>query len=192
MRALVVSSSLDTSSRSEELARLYADLLSALGADPQFITLKEYPLPRFDNGSALLADSSYRALHDAASKADGLVLASPIYNWGCCAELKRFVEVVGTNPPGENVRSPFFDKIITFVNAAGLPQSYMAFSAMAISMMLDFRCIINPYTVYVDNAGWAGEALSDKAASRLQKSSQVMIELMQCLSKRTYHSSFQI
>jgi FMN reductase len=158
----------------------------------QFVTLKDYPLPKFDNGSAMLKDPSYRALHDAASKADALVLASPIYNWGCSAELKRFLEVVGTNPPGENVRSPFFDKLVTFVNAAGLPQSYMAFSSMAISMMLDFKCIINPYTVYVDNSAWTGEALSENAMTRMQKSAQVLAELMQCLARRTYHSRWEI
>ncbi|HTC63102.1 MAG TPA: NAD(P)H-dependent oxidoreductase [Candidatus Saccharimonadales bacterium] len=192
MRALIISSSLDVSSRSEQLARLYADLLSAFEMEVQFFSLKDYPLPKFDNGSVLLTDPSYRALHEAASKADALVLASPIYNWGCCAELKRFVEVVGTNPPGENIRSPFFDKIITFVNAAGLPQSYMAFSPMAISMILDFKCIINPYTVYVDNSAWTGETLSEKAMTRMQKSAQVMAELMQCLARRTYHSRWEI
>jgi len=192
MRALIISSSLDVSSRSEQLARLYADLLSAFEMEVQFFSLKDYPLPKFDNGSVLLTDPSYRALHEAASKADALVLASPIYNWGCCAELKRFVEVVGTNPPGENIRSPFFDKIITFVNAAGLPQSYMAFSPMAISMILDFKCLINPYTVYVDNSAWTGETLSEKAMTRMQKSAQVMAELMQCLARRTYHSRWEI
>ena len=192
MRALVLSSSLDLSSRSEELARIYAEFLTAQGAETRFVTLKDYALPKFDNASALLNDTSYRALRDAVSQAEGLVLASPIYNWGCCAELKRFVEVVGTNPPGENVRCPFFDKIITFVNAAGLPQSYMAFSSFAISMMLDFKCIINPYTVYVDNSAWTGKALSEKAASRMQKSAAVMGELMQRLSNRTYHSSWQV
>jgi len=192
MHALVISSSLDVSSRSEQLARLYADMLSAHEIEVQFETLKDYPLPKFNNGSELLGDTSYRALHHAASKADALVLASPIYNWGCSAELKRFLEVVGTNPPGEQVRSPFFDKLITFVNAAGLPQSYMAFSSMAISMMLDFKCIINPYTVYFDNSAWTGEALSEKARTRMQKSAQVMAELMQCLAKRNYHSGWQI
>jgi FMN reductase len=102
------------------------------------------------------------------------------------------VEVVGTNPPGQAVRSPFFDKIITFVNAAGLPQSYMAFSSMAISMILDYKCIINPYTVYVDNFAWTGDTLSEIATTRMQKSAQVMVELMQCLAKRDYHSSWQI
>jgi FMN reductase len=192
MRALVLSSSLDASSRSEQLARLYVDSISTRGVDAQFVSLKDHPLPKFDNGSVMLADPSYRALHDAASKADGLVLASPIYNWGCSAELKRFVEVVGTNPPGQAVRSPFFDKIITFVNAAGLPQSYMAFSSMAISMILDYKCIINPYTVYVDNFAWTGDTLSEIATTRMQKSAQVMVELMQCLAKRDYHSSWQI
>ncbi len=192
MRALVISSSLDVSSRSEKLARLYADLLSTSGVEVQFVSLKDYPLPEFDNGNSMLTDPSYKALHHAASKADALVLASPIYNWGCSAELKRFVEVVGTNPPGEPVRSPFFDKLITFVNAAGLPQSYMAFSSIAISMILDFKCIINPYTVYVDNSAWTEDTLSEKATTRMQKSAQVMAELMQCLEKRNYHSTWQI
>jgi multimeric flavodoxin WrbA len=192
MHALVISSSLDVSSRSEKLARIYADLLSTSGVEVRFVTLKDYPLPKFDNGTAILTDPSYRALYDAASNADALVLASPIYNWGCAAELKRFLEVVGTNPPGENVRSPFFDKLITFVNAAGLPQSYMGFSSMAISMILDFKCIINPYLVYVDNSAWTGETLSEKAMTRMQKSAQVMAELMQCLAKRNYHSRWQI
>ncbi len=89
---------------------------------------------------------------------------------------------------GGAIRGPFFDKIITFVNAAGLPQSYMAFSSMAISMMLDFKCIINPYTVYVDNSAWTGETLSEKATARMRKSAQVMAELMQCLERRNYHS----
>jgi NAD(P)H-dependent FMN reductase len=192
MRSIVLSSSLDASSRSEQLARLYAASLSDRGMEVQFLSLKDFPLPRFDNGAEILADASYRALHDASSRADGLVLASPIYNWGCCAELKRFVEVVGTNPPGEQVRSPFFDKIVSFVNAAGQPQSYMAFSSLAISMMLDFKCVINPYSVYVDNSCWSGDTLCEKSSNRLRKSAHVMAELMQRLANRDYRSGWEI
>jgi|SRR5665213_26770 len=192
MRALVISSSLDASSRSEQLARLYAASLSTRNIEVQFLLLKEYPLPKFDNASTILSDTSYRALHDAASNADGLVLASPIYNWGCCAELKRFVEVVGTNPPGKAVTGVFFDKIISFVNAAGLPESYMAFSSLAISMMLDFKCVLNPYLVYVDNSCWSGDELCEKSRNRLRKSSHVMAELMKCMAKRDYRSGWEI
>ena len=192
MRSLIISSSLDASSRSEQLARLYAAALSARGVEVQLITLKDYPLPRFDNSTEIFTDPSYHTLHDASSRADGIVLASPIYNWGCCGELKRFVEVVGTNPPEGPARTPFFDKIVSFVNAAGLPQSYMAFSSMAMSMMLDFKCVINPYTVYVDNNCWSGVALCEKSSKRLNKSALVMTELMECLAKRNYHSIWEI
>ena len=51
MRSLVLSSSLDVSSRSEQLARIYAAALTANGVEVQFLSLKDYPLPRFDNGT---------------------------------------------------------------------------------------------------------------------------------------------
>ena len=192
MRSLVLSSSLDPASRSEQLARIYADSLSKHGVEVQFLSLKDFPLPRFDNTDQILADASYRALHDASSKADGLVLASPVYNWACCAELKRFVEVVGTNPPDQPVRGPFFDKIVTFVNAAGLPQSYMAWTSLAVSMMLDFKCIVNPYVVYADNSCWSGDSLVEATSNRVRKSAGVMAELMRCLATRDYRSKWEI
>jgi NAD(P)H-dependent FMN reductase len=192
MRSLVLSSSLDPASRSEQLARIYADSLSAHGVEVQFLSLKDFPLPRFDDTDRILADASYRALHEASSNADGLVLASPVYNWSCCAELKRFVEVVGTNPPGQPVRSPFFDKIVTFVNAAGLPQSYMAWSSLAFSMMLDFKCVVNPYVVYADNSCWSGNVLGEAPSKRLRKSAAVMAEMMRCLAMRDYRSGWEI
>jgi FMN reductase len=192
MRAIVISSSLDTASRSERLANAYADALVTHGVEAQVFSLKDYPLPRFDNGTSILKDSTYLELHDAVARADGLVLASPVYNWDCCAELKRFVEVVGTTPPDGSARSPFFDKIVTFVNAAGLPHSYMAFGTLAVSMMLDFKCIINPYHVYVHNRHWSGDVLSDEAAARLRKSGAVMTELMTCLATRNYQSQWEV
>jgi len=192
MRSLILSTSLDASSRSEQLARIYADALSALGVEVQFASLKDYPLPRFDNSKEITTDASYLALHDAASRAEGLVLASPVYNWGCSAELKRFVEVVGTSPPGSSVRSPFFDKIVSLVTAAGAPQSYMSFSSTAISMMLDFKCIINPFVVSLDSRNWSGETLSEESSNRVRRSADVMAELMRCLAGRDYRSRWGI
>ena len=192
MRSLVISSSLDAQSRSERLAEMYGRALTARGAQARVLSLKDHVLPRFDNGAGIGVDPMYRLLHDAVSAADGLVLASPIYNWGCCAELKRFVEVLGTTPPDGSLRSPFFDKVITFVNAAGLPHSYMAFAPMAVSMMLDFKCVINLYHVYVHNRHWAGDALDDEASQRLDQSAGVMAELMRCLSERNYRSTWSI
>ena len=177
------------------MARAYADALAGQGVDVQWLSLKDYPLPRFDNGPGITADASYAFLHEAASAADGLVLAGPVYNWGSCAELKRFVEVVGTTPPDASVRSPFFDKVVTFVSAAALPQSYMAFAPLAVSMMLDFKCVLNPYHVFVHDGHWpaaAGDLPGEEASARLRRSAVVMADLLRCLAHRDYRSGWDV
>ena len=190
MKTLVVSSSFDPISRSEELARKCEEVLRN-GSEVRFLTIKDY---RLESGDlhAPLNSAVYRELHRLVSDTDGLVLASPIYNWGCCAELKRFVEVLGTTPADGSVRSPFFDKVITFVNAAGLPHSYMAFSGMAISMMMDFKCIVSPYNIYATERDWEGGKLSRAVTNRLTKSMEVFLQLISLLSGRTYQSSWEI
>lgn len=189
-KILVVSSSLDPQSRSEKLARMCEDHLRK-GSEVRFISLKDYPLQGLDLHQPLKSEV-YRQLHAFVSEADGLVLASPIYNWSCCAELKRFVEVVGTTPPDGSLKGAFYDKVIAFVNAAGLPHSYMAFEGLAASMMLDFKCVISPYNVYASNHDWEGETLRDKAVQRLSKSMDVFLELTSLLKPRTYKSTWEI
>jgi FMN reductase len=192
MRVLVVSSSLDGTSRSERVAARYATALHALSIECDVVSLKDHPLPRFDNSTALADHSSYRTLHDLTARADGLVLCSPVYNWTLSAELKQFIEAVGTTPPDGSLRGAFFDKIVTFVAAAGLAHSYMAFSSLAVSMMLDFKCIINPYQVYVHNRHWNGDDLSPDIVRRIEKSADVMVQLMRGLASRTYRSDWEV
>jgi NAD(P)H-dependent FMN reductase len=192
MQALIVSSSLDERSLSEQLARRYVACLTADGIEARFLSLKDHLLPRFDNGDGIAASTSYRALHSLVLEADGLVLASPVYNWGCCAELKRFIEVVGTTPPDRSLRGAFFDKVVTFISAGGLPHSYMAIGSLAISMMFDFKCVINPYHVYVYEEQWRDGKLTDEASNRLDKSAAVMGELLRGLSQRTYRSDWEL
>jgi hypothetical protein len=60
------------------------------------------------------------------------------------------------------------------------------------SMVLDFKCILNPYTVYVHNRHWEGETLGEEATGRIDQSAAVLAELMKCLAARTYRSSWDI
>lgn len=191
MNILVISSSHYLKSRSDILAENSIAILSSLGMSTNLLRLRDYILPPFDNGD-FSSVPNYKYLHDSVSAAEALVFASPIYNWGCCAELKKFIEYVGSTPSDGSVRGAFFDKIVTFVNAAGLPHSYMAFASTAISMMLDFKCIINPYNVYVHNRNWTEGELSEEAYRRLEKSMRVTVELAQLLSTRSYKSSWEI
>ena len=191
MRIVCISSSLSPHSKSERLGRLCIERLQKGGVDASFVSLKEKRLPSFDEATIYETDA-YRELYDITAQADGLIFASPVYNWAICAELKRYVECVGSTPPDKSRRGAFFDKIVTFVSSAGLPHSYMAFGPFALSMMMDFKCIINPYTVYAHGSDWQDEVLSEDCSGRIEKAMAVMIELTGLLSKRQYSSGWEI
>ena len=191
MKMLIVSSSLDPNSKSEEIAKLCLGELRHLQIDATMVTLKDYHTPNFDNDRIYQADA-YRTLHTAVLEADGLIFASPVYNWGCCSELKKFIEYIGSTPPDRSLQGAFYDKVVTFVNAAGVPHSYMAFNALAMSMMMDFKCVINPYNIYIHERHWKDDKLIDKALNRIQKTMQVAAELTELLQERTYSSTWEI
>ena len=192
MKILVISSSLDAESRSEQLAKLCVDALVGNGVDATLLRLKDHPLTGFDNHTNAARHPAVEALRAAVSEADGLVLASPVYNWDCCSELKKFIEHLGSTDAARGLHGVFYDKVVTFVNAAGLPHSYMAFTSLANSLMLDFKCIISPYNLYVHNRHWQDDQLVPEASARLKKSMAVMGELTSLLKARAYRSTWEI
>lgn len=124
--------------------------------------------------------------------ADGIVLAAPVYNWSLGSVLKQLIEATGAT--GERGRkAAWFDKTVTFVCAGGLPHSYMAYSSIAMSLMMDFKCIINPYVVYATERDWDGpETLSKPLADRMAKTMRVKREITEALSARTYSSDWEV
>ncbi len=122
-----------------------------------------------------------------------MVLCSPVYNWQTCGELKRLIEVTGSTDSSLGVRGAWFDKVIAFVNAAGLPHSYPAWLPLAGSMMLDFKCIVSPYNVYVHDRHWTeGDRLGSEAGTRMEKAMAVLLELTVALAARNYRSGWEI
>ena len=144
LRLSVVSSSLDPKSRSRQVAELCVDRLRAQNVETTFIDLRVTKLGRFDNDT-VYGTPEYAKLHAQIAQADGLLLCTPIYNWSVSSELKRLIEVTGSTPPDRSLRGAWFDKVVTFAGAAGLPHSTMAFGTLATTLMLDFKCVINPY-----------------------------------------------
>jgi NAD(P)H-dependent FMN reductase len=189
MRIVIISSSMNPHSLSEKIAGRCQQVLSGLGVVTQLLSLKDHVLPPF--GTVAFQDAAeYQFLHGTVLAADGLVLASPVYNWSSCAEMKKFVEYVGSTDG--SVRGAFYDKVVTLVHAAGLPHSYMAGLPLANSLMLDFKCVINPYSVYIHNRHWENEVLTEDAEGRIQKAMQVMAELTFLFSQRTYCSDWEV
>lgn len=189
IRILLVSSSHDENSRSERIARVCDADLSTYPVETEFIRLKDYPLPPFGSVPAQELPN-YHLLHAAVMRADGLVLASPVYNWSSCSEMKKFVEYVGSTD--EILEGAFYDKVVAFIHSAGLPHSYMTFVPMSASLMLDFKCVINPYTIFVHNRHWDHDELVPDVRERIRKAMRVMAEMTNLLSGRTYRSHWEI
>lgn len=191
-RLLIISTSLDPKSRSHTLATLCQKALADKGTETEIIDLRQFELPNFDNDT-IYQSAAYIQLHEKIALADGLILASPVYNWSCCAELKKLIEYVGSTPPEGPIHGALFDKVVTFVNSAGLPHSYTAFTGLANSLMLDFKCVINPYNLYVHSKQWIGDAkLDESAEARLKKCMKVAVELSTLLQHRSYQSKWEI
>lgn len=190
MRIAVVSSSLNANSRSRALATMCRTALTEKGISVDFIDLRQFDPPNFDD-DAIYSSAVYQC-HRIIAASDAVILASPVYNWACCAELKKFVEYVGSTPPDGSRKGAFYDKIAMFVNAGGLPHSYMAFASLATSLMLDFKCIISPYNVYAHDGNWVEGELDDTTTARLNKSLAVLTELAERLKGRSYISNWEI
>ena len=188
---LVVSTSLDTGSKSALLAAQAQAELEREGATAYLLDLRRLQLPSFDNGSAFDGDA-FERVHSLVDEADSVVIAMPIYNWGPGSSAKNFIELTGAT--GENGhRAAWFDKVVTFLCAGGLPHSYMAYSQLASSMMLDFKCIVNPYMVYATDRDLNADGeFSESVSTRLTKTMAVHTELRDLLRDRIYRSAWEI
>ena len=187
----VISSTLDVDSRSRVLALRAVESLRDAGHEAALVDLAEANLPAFDNGAAF-DNARFKEIYDLIRTADAVVLASPVYNWGLGSNLKNLIETTGATWEGQRTAA-WFDKVVTFICAGGLPHSYMGYTGLAGAMMLDFKCVINPYAVYSTDRDWDGpEAPSGQLLDRLEKTMTVHMELATLLGGRTYSSGWEI
>lgn len=190
LRFLVLPTSLDPNSRSRALAGRAAGWLREAGHDAELLDLRELPLPAFDNAAAL-EDPNVARFNEALSAADGIVLAAPVYNWSLGGGLKNLVEITGSTDDGR--RTPWFDKVVTFLVAGGLPHSYMAHLPLANALTLDFKCVVNPYHLYATERDFPpGGEPNEKTLRRLDRTLSVAAELSTLLRSRTYASGWEI
>ncbi len=153
MAHLVISSSLHPASKSRILAARAKTLLEELRAPVEFIDVRDLGLPACD-GTACYEHPAVRALRVRISKAEGIILATPIYNYSIGASAKNLVELTG---------EAWSQKPVSFLCAAGGQLSYMAVMALANMLMLDFQSYILPRFVYAADTAFEGDQLVDTA-----------------------------
>ena len=137
---LIVATSLSARSRSQTLARLASEKLTALGTPHSLLDLRETPLP-FTGSDAAWGDPAVAAAKARTVAATHLLFAAPIYNYDVNAVAKNYIEHMG--------KDAFEGKTVGLLLSAGGAGSYMSAMPFANSLMLDFRCWIVPRFLYV-------------------------------------------
>jgi NAD(P)H-dependent FMN reductase len=150
-KCLVISSSLNPDSKSRIMAKEAFSTVRKHGA-AEFLDLAQYSLPMCD-GDAVYSHPHVLKITAMIENANAILLAVPVYNYAASASAKNLIELTG---------SAWSDKIVGFLCAAGGKSSYMSILGLANSLMLDFRCIINPRFVYAEGSSFNGDEISDE------------------------------
>lgn len=176
MPYLVISTSLNPGSLSRVLAREAIAHLNALGADAEFVDLQALGLPLCD-GAEAYAHPAVPVLRRQIADAEGILLATPVYNFDCSAAAKNLVELTG---------AAWTDKVVGFVCAAGGPHSYMAVMGLANRLMLDFRTVIIPRFVYaVEGAFDGGRVIDEEVSARVGELAAILIRFGRALNRHS-------
>src|SRR5436305_9553790 len=163
---LVVSTSGNPDSNSRRMGEAAFNWLKKAEVNCEWLDISKLDLPLCD-ADTCYNDPAAKNISAAIEKADGIIMATPVYNFDVSAAAKNMVELTG---------SAWEDKVVAFLCAAGGMASYMSVMSFANSLMLDFRCLIIPRFVYATGDSFDGDKITNtKIARRIE---QVVAELV--------------
>ena len=139
-----------------------------------FFDLQENQLPMCDGDECydLPEVIDFRKKID---KANGIIMAIPIYNFNVSSGAKNIVELGGKK---------LYDKNFGFLCAAGGKNSYMSVMGLANSLMIDYRCYIIPKFVYALKKDFDETKVTDTdIKERIEELGKEMIRITKALSK---------
>lgn len=171
-RHLVVSTSGNPDSNSRRMGRIAFHHLEKAKAPCAWLDISELGLPLCDADACYIQPSA-KNVRKAIEAADGILLATPVYNYDVSAAAKNLVELTG---------SAWEEKVVGFLCAAGGMSSYMSVMAFANSLMLDFRSVIIPRFVYATGRAFDGDDLKDKeVGERIEELADELVRFTKAL-----------
>jgi NAD(P)H-dependent FMN reductase len=153
---LIISTSGNPDSNSRRMGRVAFAHLHKQKIDCDWLDIREMDLPLCDADKCYGVPNS-RKLSGAIERADGILVAAPVYNYDVAAAAKNMIELSG---------SAWESKIVGFLCAAGGTPSYMSVMAYANSLMLDFRCVIIPRFAFATADAFDGDRITDKKITK--------------------------
>lgn len=171
MSTLIISTSLNPSSRSAFLAQAALEQAKRRDYSCSLLDLRAVKLPLCDGG-ACFREPAVGFVRETIERAAAILVASPVYNYSIGASLKNLLELTG---------SAWAGKPVGFLCAAGGKGSYMAVMPFANGLMLDFRCPIVPRFVFADGSAFDDHSVCD--ASVIQRIADLVeeVERWKCL-----------
>jgi FMN reductase len=166
---LVITTSLNPQSNSAIMAREAYEMLKLGGQDVEWLDLRNYDLP-FCNG---IGQSAYSAplvkeVHDKILKADGILLASPIYNYSISAAAKNLIELTTTSYKDILSGKAWKNKVVGFIGGCGTPNSLLAPLGVLGGLVVDSQITLVPGYVLGTRDDVPEGKISDKMKGRLQ------------------------
>ena len=171
---LVLSASLHPESKSRILAQTAYSSLKKAG-EAAWWDAREHPLS-FPGSPGSWSNPETQALATAIQAADGILVATPIYNYSANAVAKAALELGGKG---------WENKVVGFLAAAGGSRSYMSLMPLANSLMLDFRAIIIPRFVYAEGGDFAeGQVANADVTARVEELARTLAQFTGALASR--------
>ena len=140
----------------------------------EFFDLQDSPLPMCD-GDKCYDLPDVLEFREKIKNAEGIIIATPIYNFNVSSGTKNIVELGGRM---------LYDKIFGFMCAAGGRNGYMSVMSLANSLMLDFRCYIIPKFAYATKHDFDDKKISNSdIKERIEELGAELIRVSKALGK---------
>jgi FMN reductase len=151
-----------------------AKYLEKILDDVEFFDLQDNPLPMCD-GDKCYDLPEVLEFREKIKNADGIIMATPVYNFNVNSGAKNVVELGGRM---------LYDKIFGFMCAASGKNGYMSVMSLANSLMLDFRCYIIPKFVYATKHDFDDKKISNSdIKERIEELGTELIRVSEALGK---------
>ncbi|MCW5624896.1 MAG: NAD(P)H-dependent oxidoreductase [Burkholderiales bacterium] len=153
-RLLAFAGSLRTESLNKKLARAGADYARAAGADVEFIDLRDFPLPLFDEDleTAEGLPPNARRLKDLLISHHGFLLSCPEYNGSIPGVLKNAFDWISRQHGDESGLVPYDGKVVALCSAS--PGQFAALRSLETTRntLIHLGCWVVPKRVAVPKA----------------------------------------
>jgi chromate reductase len=168
LRILTIPGSLRKESYNRKLLKLAEIVLVASGAEVDPLDLKDFPFPLFngDDEAAGLPDN-VKAVKTRIAAADGILIASPEYNYTIPGPLKNFID--WTSRQG----NPWSGRVVGMLGASNGPIGTWRMMPHLRASLSGLKAIVIPDQINVREAGkvWndAGELIDEKLPAMVEK-----------------------